>query len=61
MMGDKHRLHTIILSPGTNVFLILMACYESLPLATYFSIEAPSYERNINVKLLLDVKLFAAI
>ena len=45
----------MILSPDTNVFLILIAFYESLPFVTYFSIEAALY---VGV---LDVKLSAAI
>ena len=44
--GDKHPLHTMILSPDTGVFLILIACYESSPF-TFVG--------------LLDVKLSAAI
>ena len=53
--GGINLLHTMILSPDTDVFLILIACYESLPFVTYFSIEAASY---VGV---LDVKLSAAI
>ena len=45
----------MILPPDTDVFLILTACYESLPFVTYFSTEAASY---VGV---LDVKLSAAI
>ena len=45
----------MILLPDTDVFPILIACYESLPFVTYFSIEAASY---VGV---LDVKLSAAI
>ena len=53
--GDKHPLHAMILLPDTDVFLILIACYKSLPFITYFSIEAAPYVGA------LDVKLSAAI
>ena len=41
----------MILLPDTDVFLILIACYETLPFVTYFSIEAASYVGALNVKL----------
>ena len=39
------------LSPDTDVFLILIRCYESLPFVTYFLIEAVSYVGVLDVKL----------